>query len=120
MQYSIVFATRLKRRVFRAGAIPQSVKELAQEALKHKSVELKNIFFYDYGAIFEVEVPDNISADEAAKTIRLATSHPIRAQYRELWAMPSLWGQKYLVIKGGINDETKTTAEEYYSSLKTR
>ena len=89
--YTIALATRLKRKVFRAGNIPVCV---------------------ECGGIAE--------AEKIAELIRKATSRPIRQKYPELWKMPSLWNQSPCIVEGKMDPENMEKIEEYYRNLKSR
>ena len=49
--YTIALATRLKRKVFRAGNIPGDVMEMIGDALRLYGTPLDGYRFYDYGVV---------------------------------------------------------------------
>ena len=53
--YTIALATRLKRKVFRAGNIPVDVMEMIGDALRVNGMHLDGHRFYDYGVVLCVE-----------------------------------------------------------------
>lgn len=118
--YTIVLATRLKRRVFRAKNIPRDVQGLISEYLDKNGIKISQCKFYDYGFILSIECNDRKQAEKTAAGIRMATSKPIRSLYPELWQMPSLWNSKPLILEGGMSAENIKKAETYYDNLRTR
>ena len=53
--YTIALATRLKRKVFRAGNIPGDVLEMISTVLRQNDASLGGYRFYDYGVVLCVE-----------------------------------------------------------------
>ena len=118
--YTIALATRLKRKVFRAGNIPVDVMEMIDDALRVNGTHLDGHRFYDYGVVLCVECGGIAEAEKIAELIRKATSRPIRQKYPELWKMPSLWNQSPCIIEGKMDPENIEKIEEYYRNLKSR
>ena len=103
--YTIALATRLKRKVFRAGNIPVDVMEMIDDALRVNGTHLDGHRFYDYGVVLCVECGGIAEAEKIAELIRKATSRPIRQKYPELWKMPSLWNQSPCIVEGKMDPE---------------
>ena len=118
--YTIVLATRLKRRVFQSRRIPVEVVSMAEEVIAGEGAGLLGNEFCDYGISLFVKCESMEKAREIANRIRRATSGPIRAKYPELWKMPSLWNRNPLVFEGDMTPENRTRVTEYYESLKSR
>ena len=76
--YTIALATRLKRRVFRAGNIPVDVMEMIGDVLRSNGTPLGEHRFYDYGVVLCVECGGMTEAERVAELVRKATSRPIR------------------------------------------
>ena len=118
--YTIALATRLKRKVFRAGNIPGDVMEMIGAVLKQSDASLDGYRFYDYGVVLCVECGGFTEAEKIAEVIRKTTSRPIRQKYPELWKMPSLWNQSPCIVEGNMGPDNMEKVEEYYRRLKTR
>ena len=118
--YTIALATRLKRKVFRAGNIPVDVMEMIGDALRVNGMHLDGHRFYDYGVVLCVECGGIAEAEKIAELIRKATSRPIRQKYPELWKMLSLWNQSPCIIEGKMDPENMEKIEEYDRNLKSR
>lgn len=118
--YTIALATRLKRRVFRAGNIPGDVIELIGDSLKSYGGSLKEYKFFDYGVVLSIDCSDAAQAVRIADAVRKATSKPIRQKYPELWKMPSLWNQSPCILEGEMSQTNMEKVEEYYRNLKSR
>ena len=118
--YTIALATRLKRRVFRAGNIPVDVMEMIGDVLRSNGTPLDEHRFYDYGVVLCVECGGMTEAERVAELVRKATSRPIRQKYPELWKMPSLWNQTPCIVEGKMDQKNMEKIEEYYRNLKSR
>ena len=118
--YTIALATRLKRKVFRAGNIPGDVLEMIGTVLRQNDASLGGYRFYDYGVVLCVEYGGIAEAEKIAEVIRKTTSRPIRQKYPELWKMPSLWNQSPCIVEGDMDPDNMQKIEEYYRMLKTR
>ena len=118
--YTIALATRLKRRVFRAGNIPVDVMEMIGDVLRSNGTPLGEHRFYDYGVVLCVECGGMTEAERVAELVRKATSRPIRQKYPELWKMPSLWNQTPCIVEGKMDPKNMEKIEEYYRNLKSR
>ena len=118
--YTIALATRLKRKVFRAGNIPGDVMEMIGDALRLYVTPLDGYRFYDYGVVLCVECGGMTEAERIAELVRKATSRPIRQKYPELWKMPSLWNQTPCIVEGKMDPKNMEKIEEYYRNLKSR
>ena len=118
--YTIAFATRLKRRVFRAKNIPPDVEALVNTYLSKNGKKPERYIFCDYGMVLSIGCENAGQAGALAAGIRRATSKPVRSLYPELWSMPSLWNSRPLILKGGTDEKNMTKIREYYESLKSR
>ena len=68
--YTIALATRLKRKVFRAGNIPGDVLEMISTVLRQNDASLGGYRFYDYGVVLCVECGGIAEAEKIAEVIR--------------------------------------------------
>ena len=118
--FTFALATRLKRRIFLAGNIPNEFLRLATEALKEEDITITKHTFYDFGVLLELSLPENTSPDSVATLIRESTSKPLRITFSELWPLPSLWTKKCLIRQGELDENFIREADEFYASLKSR
>lgn len=120
MEVFIILATRLKRRIFRARAIPDAVTDLARDALVEHGCTLEEATYWEYGAAFKVDLTDSMTDEDAAKWIRNATSGPIRKQFQELWPMPSLWTRGHCMVPVSEEEQMDERAKAYFDGIPTR
>ena len=118
--FTITLVSRLKKRIFLGGNVCSEFLRLATEDLLTHQARLSNYKIYDYGVILEIDAPDELTPDQAARSVRLATSSPLRQTFQELWKMPSLWTREYRSFDGPINQDTINASEAFFDVTKTR
>lgn len=118
--FYIAIATRLKRKIFLAGNITESVRKETYDAAEKNKCRIINCQFRPYGMEFMLDCDTEQTAKQVVKCMRYATSGPVRKRYPELWKMPSLWARKYLIVETDGKFPPNKIVEEYYDSLKSR
>ncbi len=119
--YTLVLATRLKRRIFTAGGVRAELEELAKRFCIEYEIGMVKLEILEYGCIFVYVCGDACRYDACtiASRFRYFTSGKLRYDFAELWKMPSLWTKRCLIKEGGFGGVGEEL-DEFFSSIKTR
>ena len=116
--YHFVFCPRYRRKIFKIPGVEARFKELAIAECEKQGIEILALECHvDHVHLF-VSVLPTMGIPAVMKHIKGCTSLPLRTEFPQLSAMPSLWTRSYFVSTAGrVSTET---IQRYVKSQKTR
>jgi|GEM_PF-4755876 len=118
--YTVALATRLKRKVFAAGAIAETFEKILTVKISAEGMSLISLKTLEYGAVIELSSPFPVQESSISRLIRISTSAPLRYEFPDLWSLPSLWTKRIYFASGFLNEEKKQEIDAFFDSIKTR
>lgn len=104
IRYHLVFCPHYRRKIFLIDGLETRFRELVAQIGEQKNYEILSLDCgQDYCHLF-LEVSPSTSAHDVMKTIKAATSTPLREEFKELSQMQVLWTRNFLASTAAILD----------------
>ena len=118
VRYHLVFCPRYRRRIFAIDGVEDRFKTLVHQICEQSSYDIISLDCENDHCHICVATTPAVSPHMVMKTIKRATSGPLRQEFPALSRMPSLWTRNYLASTK--RDISADVIDSYIRTQRTR